>query len=165
MPEPASPDVEAIAAARDTALRDVERTMIQIVQTSISMIGFGFTIHAFLLNADARAALGVDLDQVARRIGLAMLTLGLLNLAWGLWSQSRFLAVVRRRHQPPPGSVAPPGSRARSTGVVAGLLAPLVMHSAAQLATASLALMLVGLVSWVYLHHRWPEIGSETQTS
>ena len=94
MPEPASPDVEAIAAARDTALRDVERTMIQIVQTSISMIGFGFTIHAFLLNADARAALGVDLDQVARRIGLAMLTLGLLNLAWGLWSQSRFLAVV-----------------------------------------------------------------------
>ncbi len=122
MPEPASPDVEAIAAARDTALRDVERTMIQIVQTSISMIGFGFTIHAFLLNADARAALGVDLDQVARRIGLAMLTLGLLNLAWGLWSQSRFLAVVRRRHQPPPGSVAPPGYRARSTFVVAGLL-------------------------------------------
>ena len=52
-----------------------------------------------------------------------------------------------------------------SNGVVAGLLAPLVMHSAAQLATASLALMLVGLVSWVYLHHRWPEIGSETQTS
>jgi DHA1 family bicyclomycin/chloramphenicol resistance-like MFS transporter len=24
---------------------------------------------------------------------------------------------------------------------------------------ASLGLMSIGLVSWVYLHHRWPEIG------
>ena len=120
MPEPASPDVETIAAARDTALRDVERTMIQIVQTSISLIGFGFTIHAFLQNADASASLGVDIDQIARRIGLALLTLGLLNLGWGLWSQWRFLAVVRRRHPLPPGS--PRGYRIRSTFVVAGLL-------------------------------------------
>lgn len=121
MPHPAAPpDVDAIAAARDTALRDVERTMIQIVQTSISMIGFGFTIHAFLQNADAGAALGVDIDQIARRVGLALLTLGLLNLGWGLWSQSRFLTVVRRRHPLPPN--APRGYQIRSTFVVAGLL-------------------------------------------
>ncbi len=44
-------------------------------------------------------------------------------------------------------------------GLVAGVVAPLVMHSATALATTSLLLMLIGLVAWVYLHHRWPEIG------
>lgn len=46
-----------------------------------------------------------------------------------------------------------------ANGVVAGVLAPLVMHSTVALAVGSAALMLVGLLSWVYLHHRWPEIG------
>lgn len=48
---------------------------------------------------------------------------------------------------------------ATSNGLVAGVIAPLVMHSTVALATASLGMMLVGLLSWVYLHHRWPEIG------
>ncbi|MDR2332636.1 multidrug effflux MFS transporter [Diaphorobacter ruginosibacter] len=46
-----------------------------------------------------------------------------------------------------------------ANGIVAGALAPLVMHSATGLALTSLALMSIGLVAWVYLHHRWPEIG------
>lgn len=46
-----------------------------------------------------------------------------------------------------------------ANGIVAGMLAPLVMHSAIALAVASAGLMLVGLASWIYLHHRWPEIG------
>lgn len=46
-----------------------------------------------------------------------------------------------------------------ANGIVAGVVAPLVMHSTVGLACASLLLMCVGLVSWVYLHHRWPEIG------
>ncbi|MBU0588837.1 MAG: multidrug effflux MFS transporter [Gammaproteobacteria bacterium] len=46
-----------------------------------------------------------------------------------------------------------------ANGVVAGVLAPLVMHSGLWLAIASLLMMCVGLVSWLYLHHRWPEIG------
>jgi DHA1 family bicyclomycin/chloramphenicol resistance-like MFS transporter len=46
-----------------------------------------------------------------------------------------------------------------ANGVVAGMVAPLVMHSAVALAGASLLLMLVGLVAWIYLHHRWPDIG------
>lgn len=46
-----------------------------------------------------------------------------------------------------------------SNGLVAGVIAPLVMHSAVGLAAASLLMLCVGLVSWVYLHYRWPEIG------
>lgn len=87
-------------AERERELRDVERTMISIVQTSISMIGFGFTIHAFLANVAVApsGALGVDLDQVARRIGLALLSLGLINLSWGMFNQFGQLGVIRQRY-------------------------------------------------------------------
>ena len=46
-----------------------------------------------------------------------------------------------------------------ANGIVAGVIAPLVMHSAVGLAAASILMLSVGLVAWVYLHHRWPEIG------
>lgn len=46
-----------------------------------------------------------------------------------------------------------------ANGLVAGLLAPLVMHSAMALALASMCMMGVGLIAWVWLHRRWPDIG------
>jgi len=46
-----------------------------------------------------------------------------------------------------------------ANGVVAGAIAPLVMHSTVALAAASLAMMMVGLLAWLWLHQRWPEIG------
>ncbi|MPN14380.1 Bicyclomycin resistance protein [bioreactor metagenome] len=48
---------------------------------------------------------------------------------------------------------------ATANGRVAGVLAPLVMHSAIALAITSLALMCIGLAAWVYFHHRWPDVG------
>ena len=49
-----------------------------------------------------------------------------------------------------------------ANGLVAGVIAPLVMHSPVLLATASLLMMGIGLLAWLYLHHRWPEIGRQT---
>ncbi|WPC68088.1 multidrug effflux MFS transporter [Rhodoferax ferrireducens] len=46
-----------------------------------------------------------------------------------------------------------------ANGLVAGVIAPLVMHSAVSLAVASLSMMCVGLFAWLYLHRRWPDIG------
>ncbi|MBV7543735.1 multidrug effflux MFS transporter [Acidovorax sp. sic0104] len=46
-----------------------------------------------------------------------------------------------------------------ANGLVAGVIVPLVMHSTVLLALASLLMMCVGLGAWMYLHHRWPEIG------
>ena len=46
-----------------------------------------------------------------------------------------------------------------ANGIVAGVIVPLVMHSTVLLALASLLMMCVGLGAWMYLHHRWPEIG------
>lgn len=48
---------------------------------------------------------------------------------------------------------------ASANGVVAGVIAPLVMHSAVSLAASSLAMMCLGLFAWLYLHRRWPQIG------
>lgn len=46
-----------------------------------------------------------------------------------------------------------------ANAIVAGVVSPLVMHSPVALALSSLGLMSIGLVAWLYLHHRWPAIG------
>jgi len=46
-----------------------------------------------------------------------------------------------------------------ANGVVAGVIAPLVMHSTLALALTSTLMLGIGLVAWVWLHGQWPEIG------
>ena len=47
-----------------------------------------------------------------------------------------------------------------ANGVVAGAIAPLVMHDTLTLAIASLLMMCVGLFAWIWLRQRWPHTGS-----
>jgi DHA1 family bicyclomycin/chloramphenicol resistance-like MFS transporter len=46
-----------------------------------------------------------------------------------------------------------------TNGIVAGVISPMVMHSALALAGTSLLMMCLGLGSWFYIRRRWPEIG------
>jgi len=46
-----------------------------------------------------------------------------------------------------------------ANGFVAGAIAPLVMHSTVGLALASISMLMIGLLAWVGLHKRWPDIG------
>jgi DHA1 family bicyclomycin/chloramphenicol resistance-like MFS transporter len=46
-----------------------------------------------------------------------------------------------------------------ANGLVAGAIAPLVMHSTLALALTSTLMLGIGLVAWVWLHGRWPDIG------
>ena len=46
-----------------------------------------------------------------------------------------------------------------ANGLVAGVVAPLVMHSHRALAIASILFLSVGLVAWLFLHRRWPDLG------
>ncbi len=46
-----------------------------------------------------------------------------------------------------------------ANGVVAGVIAPLVMHSTIGLSLTSISMLAIGLVAWVWLHKRWPDIG------
>jgi DHA1 family bicyclomycin/chloramphenicol resistance-like MFS transporter len=48
---------------------------------------------------------------------------------------------------------------ATANGLVAGMIAPLIMHSTVAMAAASLVMMCVGLVAWIYVRRRWPETG------
>jgi len=50
-----------------------------------------------------------------------------------------------------------------SNGIVAGLISPLVMHSTIALAATSLALACIGLVAWLVIRRRWPEIGRSVE--
>jgi DHA1 family bicyclomycin/chloramphenicol resistance-like MFS transporter len=46
-----------------------------------------------------------------------------------------------------------------ANGIVAGAIAPLVMHSTRALAVASLLMMSVGLAAWVLVRKQWPQTG------
>jgi len=47
-----------------------------------------------------------------------------------------------------------------ANGLVAGVIAPLVMHSTIWMAATSLALLSIGLVAWVVLRRHWSAIGA-----
>ena len=46
-----------------------------------------------------------------------------------------------------------------ANGLVAGVVAPLVMHSTLAMAMTSILMLGIGLVAWAWLHRQWPEIG------
>jgi MFS transporter, DHA1 family, multidrug resistance protein len=52
-----------------------------------------------------------------------------------------------------------------ANGLVAGAIAPLVMHSTRALALTSLLMMSVGLAAWLFVHRRWPETGRAISAS
>lgn len=92
-PEPREvpPPVNPRAQERDRELIDADRLMMQMVQTSISLIGFGFTINAFFNDV-------ADSSRTARRLGLVLLCLGLLFLAMGIYNQARLRLRIRARY-------------------------------------------------------------------
>ena len=52
---------------------------------------------------------------------------------------------------------------ATANALVAGVVAPLAMHSTVLLAASALGFVLVGLVSWLLVHRRWPDLGRTLQ--
>lgn len=48
-----------------------------------------------------------------------------------------------------------------ANGLVAGVVAPLLMHSTVALALGSVLLMSVGWLTWIRVRSRWPDIGAE----
>jgi putative membrane protein len=76
----------------ERALLDAERIMMQTVQTSLSLIGFGFTIAEFF----SGAAPGLPARPNARIVGEALLMLGLLLLALGIWTHAQYRREVAR---------------------------------------------------------------------
>ncbi len=113
--------------------------------------GFVVMTAASLVNVGANLVF-------APHAGWALLPLAAFAFGWSLMTPVVTLMVLDlnpERRGMASSLQAVIGSAAN--GVVAGALAPLVMHSAVALAFMSLAMMCVGLLAWLVLRRRWPE--------
>ncbi|QNP61054.1 multidrug effflux MFS transporter [Paenacidovorax monticola] len=116
--------------------------------------------HGFLIMFVTSAVnLGANL-LVPAHVSWALLPIALFAFGWALMVPVVTLLVLDL-HPDRRGMASSLQAVVGSTanGLVAGVIAPLAMHSTALLAATSLLLMFVGLGAWLYLHHRWPEIG------
>ena len=93
-------------------------------------------------------------------VSWALLPLGIFSFGWALMVPVVTLLVLDL-HPERRGMASSlqmfVGSSAN--GIVAGVVSPLVMHSTVGLATASLLMLCIGLISWSYIRRRWPDIG------
>ena len=93
-------------------------------------------------------------------VSWALLPLGIFSFGWALMVPVVTLLVLDL-HPERRGMASSLQMFVGSTanGIVAGVISPMVMHSTVGLAAASLAMMCLGLGSWMYLRRRWPTIG------
>ena len=118
-------------------------------------IGLGFRIMV----ATSLTNVGLNV-LLAPHPGWAMLPVAAFAFGWALMVPVVTLLVLDltpQRRGMASSLQAFIGSSAN--GLVAGVVAPLVMHSALALATASLTLMSIGLVAWLWIRRHWPDIG------
>ncbi|MCF8209603.1 MAG: multidrug effflux MFS transporter [Rhodoferax sp.] len=94
-------------------------------------------------------------------VSWALIPLGIFSFGWALMVPVVTLLVLDL-HPERRGMASSLQMFIGSTanGLVAGVVSPLVMHSTVGLATASLTMMGLGLLSWSYIRRRWPEIGN-----
>jgi len=88
-----SPSVELSANRTSLSFErtrmSADRTLMSIVRTALSLISFGFTIYQ-VFNQAAVARILPDAFGTARRVGFALLLLGILTLIMGIWSHATF---------------------------------------------------------------------------
>ncbi|HZF78370.1 MAG TPA: MFS transporter, partial [Rubrivivax sp.] len=116
--------------------------------------------HGFLIMLVVSLANVIANYFFVPHVGWALIPIALFGFGWALMVPVVTLLVLDlypARRGMASSLQAFIGSAAN--GLVAGVLAPVVMHSTFALAVASLVLLCVGLVSWIWLHHQWPEIG------
>ncbi len=73
-----------------------ERSLMAWIRTSLSMIGFGFTIYKFFQYLPEELAAGnIKRPQAPRNLGLTLIALGTLALAAATWQHWQFLRESR----------------------------------------------------------------------
>lgn len=117
-------------------------------------------------------AIGFSIMLVIGLVNVLAHTLWTAHVAWALWPIAVFAfgwalmvpvvtILVLDLHPTRRGMAASLQMCVGSTanGLVAGVLAPLVMHSTVGLALTSVGLMGIGLVAWCVVRRRWPALG------
>jgi DHA1 family bicyclomycin/chloramphenicol resistance-like MFS transporter len=121
--------------------------------------GFRIMVCAALVNLGANLAFDAHaswaiLPLAAYAFGWSLMVPVVTLMVLDLFPERRGMASSL---QATVGSVA--------NGVVAGAIAPWVMHSALRLAIASILLMSIGLVAWRVLRTRWPQTGLDASAT
>jgi uncharacterized membrane protein YidH (DUF202 family) len=84
-----------------------ERSLMAWVRTSLSMIGFGFSIYKFFQYLPEELAAGnIKRPQAPRNLGLTLIVLGTLALAAATWQHWRFLKEIHRARKSHNWSIA-----------------------------------------------------------
>ncbi|MCM2346891.1 MAG: multidrug effflux MFS transporter [Acidovorax soli] len=119
--------------------------------------------HGFVIMCVVAVANVIANTVFAAHVGWALLPVALFAFGWALMVPVVTLLVLDLYpHRRGMASSLQAFVGSAANGVVAGVVAPLVMHSTAWLAVASLMMMGVGMLAWICVHHRWPEIGRST---
>ena len=118
-------------------------------------IKYGFSIMLLI----ALINLGANLLFKAH-VSWALIPIAIFSFGWALMVPVVTLLVLDL-HPARRGMASSLQAFIASTanGLVAGVIAPLVMHSTVSMAAVSLTMMCVGLIAWIYLRRRWPDIG------
>jgi len=118
-------------------------------------IRYGFVVMTLVSLANVAANFAFE-----ARAGWALIPIALFAFGWALMVPVVTLLVLDL-HPERRGMASSLQAFIGSTanGIVAGVIAPLVMGSTQALAVVSLLMMSVGLVSWLLVKWRWPETG------
>lgn len=122
--------------------RITPRRQVALGFTIMAVVAFVNVVVGFTLAPDPRWAIP---PVAAIAFGWSLLTPSVTLLALDVVPERRGMAASLQAFV---GSTV--------NGLAAGLIAPLVMHSAAALAVGSSLLIGIGLLAWIVLRHRWP---------
>jgi putative membrane protein len=87
------------ALALERTLMAEDRTLMAILPTSLSLIGFGFTIYQFLGKIALSGTQSAVTRESARNFGVTLIVGGLILLVGGLIAHFRGLAALRGRRR------------------------------------------------------------------
>jgi len=73
------------------------RTLMAWIRTAISLISFGFTIYKFFQEASVKSGVAHRLLS-PRKVGMAMILLGLLSLIWGLMEYNGVMKRLKKSY-------------------------------------------------------------------
>jgi putative membrane protein len=73
-----------------------DRTLMAVIRTSLSLIGFGFTIYQFFRYLrETAGAIQFLQSEAPRKFGMALVMLGVVMLSLGIWKHVAFMLELR----------------------------------------------------------------------
>ena len=77
-----------------------DRTLMAVIRTALSLIGFGFTIYQFFRYLrESVGAVQLLQTEAPRKFGMALVMLGVVMLSLGIWKHVAFMLELRAQRK------------------------------------------------------------------